>query len=297
MNKNEENLNILVEKLNFELKQIKDSNEYKLGRRIYKNWFWRKIVNLVNGFKKKKLPEDELDYCYKNMTNDYGGLDDKKIVVYKCVTGGYDEVVAPEYKSDKIDYVLFTNNKKAKSKGWKVVYIGNINDLDNATLNRYVRMHPSKFLAGYDYAIYVDGNMMIYSDLSCLVNRINKKYGLAFSMHSTRKKITSEFRACKALGKGDSSKMLVQVQRYLREGMPDDYGLLETTVIAIDLHNKKSEYVLNQWWDEFFRSGSMRDQIALSYVLWRDHIKVEEIGTLGNNIWLDPKFTKVKHLR
>ena len=297
MKENEKNLNNLVDKLNFELKSIKASNEYKIGKRIYGIKLFQKIIDFLENKQKSKIPEDELSYSYKDENYDYTGLSGKKIAVYKCITGNYDKIIAPEYKSERVDYILFTNNKNVKSDDWKIVYIDNVDGLNDAMLNRYVRMHPGRFLNGYDYAVYVDGNMIIYSDLSCLVNRINKKYGVAFSMHSTRKKITSEYAACRALKKGNDEKMHAQIDRYLSEGMPNDYGLLETTVIAIDLKNKRAIDILDRWWDEFLSAGSMRDQVALPYVLWKNNIKVTEIGTLGNNIWLNPKFTKVKHLK
>ena len=59
----------------------------------------------------------------------------KKICVYTCITGSYDDVKEfKEFKEKNIDYILFTNNKDYKSDFWNVVYIEN-DVLDNVRLN------------------------------------------------------------------------------------------------------------------------------------------------------------------
>lgn len=55
-------------------------------------------------------------------------------------------------------------------------------------------------------------------------------------------------------------------------------------MIISDIKNKTSQELLDSWWKEYLNSESMRDQIALPYVLWSRNIKTEDIGNLGNNI-------------
>lgn len=43
--------------------------------------------------------------------------------VYTCITGDYDNLIELKNKEKGIDYLCFTNNKRIKSKTWKVIYI------------------------------------------------------------------------------------------------------------------------------------------------------------------------------
>ena len=47
----------------------------------------------------------------------------KRICVYTCITGDYDNLKEIKNKEKNIDYYCFTNNKNIKSKTWKVEYI------------------------------------------------------------------------------------------------------------------------------------------------------------------------------
>jgi len=47
----------------------------------------------------------------------------KKVCVYTCITGDYDNLKEIKNKEKNIDYYCFTNNKNIKSNTWKVEYI------------------------------------------------------------------------------------------------------------------------------------------------------------------------------
>ena len=63
----------------------------------------------------------------------------EKICVYTCIAGDYDDLNEVLVKEEGIDYICFTNNKKIKSKTWKVIYVENGN-LDNCHLARKLKM-------------------------------------------------------------------------------------------------------------------------------------------------------------
>ena len=68
------------------------------------------------------------------------------------------------------------------------------------------------------------------------------------------------------------------------------FGLFECTIIVTDLHNNKGIELLDKWWNEFIKSESMRDQISLPYVIWKNGYSIDDIGNLGYNLKLNPKF-------
>ena len=294
MNKNEIELINEVELLHEELMNLKKSKEYLLGKKIIKF----KIIDLiVERILRKKNNKYPIDYYYeeKKYSNNYNKIKQKKIAIYTCITGDYDDVQEPLFCNENVDYILFTNNNKLTSSKWKIIKINNKDNLNNILLNRYVKMHPHEFLQNYDYSIYIDGNIKLYSDLTSYINRINNEYGIAFHKHSYRNKLSSELKACKILKKGNIDLLEKQINNYYKQGMPDDFGLVEATIIACDLKSSKAKRVLKEWWDEFIKSKSLRDQISIPYILYKNNISINEISTLGNNIVNNPKFEIINH--
>ena len=79
-----------------------------------------------------------------------------KICVYTCITGNYDNLI--EINKEKgIDYLCFTNNKKIKSKSWKIIYIED-KKLTNVELARKVKILGNEITNKYDITIWKDGN-------------------------------------------------------------------------------------------------------------------------------------------
>lgn len=219
-----------------------------------------------------------------------------RIVVYTCITGGYDKIIEPNYCFDNIDYCLFSD-KNIKAKKWVVRQIPEECKMNNNILtNRFIKMHPHLLFSGskYDYSIYVDGNIKIVSDLTPMTNNLGK-LGLAFHRHALRDDISKEVKACIWQKKGNRKALLKQVKKYKKDGFPKDFGLLECNIIVADLKNHNSEKITNNWWYEFSKSGSMRDQIALPYVIWKMGYKIEDLGNLGYNIYRNPKLRKMEH--
>jgi hypothetical protein len=85
------------------------------------------------------------------------------------------------------------------------------------------------------------------------------------------------------------------MEKYKREGLPSHFGLFEATVIVSDLNNPKSSDLLDSWYKEFSDSNSMRDQLALPYVIWKKGFSIEDIGFLGDNLKRNPMFRWYGH--
>lgn len=294
MNNNEKQLINEVEDLHYQLMKLRNSKQFILGNKLIKIKFINKLFELKKKKDNKKYIIDLSNNSNIIKRNTYNNINNKKIVIYTCVTGNYDYINEPEFLNEKIDYVLYTNNKDIKSNKWKVIYIDDKN-IDNISLNRYYKMNPFEILKEYDYSIYIDGKVKIYSDLSSYIDRISKKNGIAFYKHSYRNKISSELKTCRNLKKGNTYELVKQVEKFRKDGLPDDYGLVDACIIATDLKSSVAKKILSDWWKEFNNSNSKRDQIAISYILYKNNIKINEIATLGNNVLSDPKIEIVEH--
>ncbi len=222
-----------------------------------------------------------------------------RIIVYTCITGDYDDICEPFLECNNIDFCLFTNNKKLIAKIWNVKSIDTslINKYDNILLNRYYKFHPFEFFSNkkYDYAIYIDGNIKVMSDLTTLVYAVNNKTGLALHNHCLRDDVYDEAKACCIFHKGNSKKIKEQILKYKKEFFPSNFGLFECNVIVSDLKNKTSKIIMDNWWNDFVSSKSYRDQLSLPYVLWKLGYNKDDIGCLGENVYRNPKFRFNNH--
>ncbi len=224
-----------------------------------------------------------------------------KIVVYTCILNDYDALLDPILLTENTDYIVFSDNENIteNSKIWQYQKIPNyvLNKCKNnfTLVNRYIKMHPSEFFKDYDYALYVDGNVHIISDIAGCFNLINDKTGLAMHEHRTRDDIYIEAHACLRSHKGNKEAIKALVKKYRQEKIPEHFGLFEATIIASDLKNKQSTHLLNKWYLEFLESNTLRDQLSFTYILFKNNLTCDDVGLLGRNIALNPKFRIYDH--
>lgn len=301
----EEELLKKIEELNLENINIKTSKEYKIGSD------YLKFKKMLKGFQLKTFFYKLIARKKVNNLNLHGELENNfkydntlksnrkpKIVVYTCIVGNYEKLIEPFLKFDNIDYVAFLDNQE-KSAVWNIKEIpSKIKKLENATIiNRYIKFHPYEIFSkdNYDYAIYIDGNIKVMSNLTNFVYAVNSKTGLALHHHRFRNCIYKEIEVCRLIKKGNYKNMKIQKDRYKNEGFPIEFGLYECPVIVSDLKNKNAKNILNSWWDEFVNSESFRDQISLPYIIWKNGYKFDDVGSLGDNIYKNPKLRLYVH--
>lgn len=306
MTENQELIDV-IEKINMEYIQLVNSREYVCGRRLiqfcddFKSRDFFGLCKRLSAYLSKGKYERinnkiKMNSDIKSLKTNKKLVDldmtDKKVAIYCCVTGGYDVIKKPLYKNRLVDYFLVTD-EEGTFDGWdKIKMPNNIIEkkLDNVSLNRFVKMHPYEIFHDYDYAIYVDGKVRIISDLIELLSYTNCYYGIAMHNHTYRNDIYEEEKACIAYKKGNLGALRRQIERYEEERFPHDFGMREASVIAFDLNNSNGKRIMDKWWNEFVNSNSKRDQIALPYVIWKDGRTIEDIGTFGNSVEINPKF-------
>lgn len=300
-----------LEELNLRYIELQNSKEMRVGKNVIaikKAISSGKLSKILLILKKRhgqkiidkrypgKIPGDNLNP--ESRAQNIAHIDSNaRVAVYTCIVGGYDKLSDPIYTNDGYDFFVFSD-KKVDSAIWKNREIpDDVKKLKDQTLiNRYLKMHPVEVFPEYDYAVYIDGNVCITSDISALISVANEgKTGFAMHRHVLRDCIYDEAEACILYGKGNTEKLRQQIERYKQEGFPPKYGMLEATVIIFDLHSKECEMLMSDWWNEFIKSGSKRDQIALPYILWKAGYKILDAGCLGSNVYKNPKFQVLSH--
>lgn len=221
-------------------------------------------------------------------------LENVKVAVYTCITNGYDYAKKPLYINDDTDYYLYTDILDNKNDIWKNKEIDCINYEKEA--NRYYKFHPEIFNKDYDYAIYIDGNVRIISDVTTICSIAKEsKIGIAMHKHHARDCSYEEGKACKYYKRGNNEKIIEQLNLMKLDGFPERFGLCEATVIVYDLHNPYVKKITNKWWDMYIKSETKRDQIFFPYILWKMGFTIHDVGDLGNDIWNNPKFIIYGH--
>ena len=195
-----------------------------------------------------------------------------KKVVYTCITGGYDNLIEPKFISEGFDYVCFTDNNELKSDVWKIKPLPKETEgLSQVKKQRYVKINPHLLLSEYDVSIWVDGNVTIKSDLNSFIDKfLTDECSIYVPKHPSRNCIYAESKAVISMNKDTKENVIPQIERYKKEGLPKDYGLLQSNIM-LRKHNEKDCIRFMEQWFEELKNGSHRDQLSFNYVAWKNN--------------------------
>ena len=296
-----------LEKLNSYIIEFEDNNPiYLYGEKIVrlkkhfpfhmfsyfiKKWKYRKMIKKSRKFSNEKINGDFF-YVSPQINSE------KKGVVYTCVTDEYDSPRAPLLENDCLDWICFTDNlKEAKADVWKKQLVSMESEHFTNNVNRFYKFHPfDLFENKYDYAIYIDGNVWVVSDVTGLYEIAHhSKIGIAMHKHFSRDCAYDDVEWCKINKRGNKKALEKQIGEYCKQGFPKKFGLFEATIIVVDLSNLAAKKIMKEWWDEFLKWGSKRDQLIFPYLLWKNGYSIDDVGCLGNNEYKNPKFRIFAH--
>ena len=194
-------------------------------------------------------------------------------VIYKCITNNYDNSLKPNYLNYDYDYIFFSDHYFNDTYTiWEYYPIPNeINKLNLSAvkIERYIKINPHKCLPSkYNFSIFIDGNIIIKKDINLLINDLNKKLGyfhFYVPQHPQRNCLYNEISAVLNLKKDTFSNLFPQIEKFIKDGFPHNFGLPETNVLIRNHFNKNIIKLMNDWW-EILYNGSQRDQLSFSYV-------------------------------
>ena len=192
-----------------------------------------------------------------------------KIVVYTCITGGYD-FLRPPVKTDGVDYICFTDDMNMAANGWTLRPMPEgLEGLTKPKQQRMVKILPHKYLPEYDISVYVDGSFEVKGGLKEFLNGIlYTGYSIFIPTHPTRNCIYKECEAVKKIKKDTTDLPDKQMKKYREEGFPEKLGLTQNNVI-VRWHNNEDCKEVMEVWAEQVRNFSHRDQLSFFYALWK----------------------------
>lgn len=192
-----------------------------------------------------------------------------KIVVYTCITGGYDNLRKP-VKTEGVDYICFTDDMSMAANGWTLKPMPEgLEGLTKAKQQRMVKILPHKYLPEYDISIWVDGSVEVKADVKEFLNGIiYSGYSIFIPTHPARSCIYKECDVVKKIKKDTTDLPDKQMKKYREEKYPENNGLVQSNIMVRWHNNEDCKEVMEVWAGEI-REFSHRDQLSFNYALWK----------------------------
>lgn len=196
-----------------------------------------------------------------------------RVVVYTCITGGYDNVLEPTYVTPGVDYICFTDDPTLKSKTWKFRPIPEeLLSYSKVKQQRGIKIMPHRYLPEYDISIWVDGAVIVKGDINEYLKTLDlQQYSVFIPEHPARKCIYKEKDACVKIGKIKGADIKLadeQMKRYRDDKFPENYGLVQSNIVIRRHNDAYSKELMEKWWSELSKY-SHRDQLSFNYALWK----------------------------
>lgn len=193
----------------------------------------------------------------------------KAVLTY--IIAGYDELKEPDIVTPGWDYYCVSDAPIA-SQTWRPLPLLP-SCPDTACPKRYASfvkiMHHLYLPAGYDVCMTIDGSMRIRCDLDSFLGEVwSGDTDMAIARHPLRNCLYDEAGEVAKLQFDDPALVDSQTARYRREGFPRNYGLYGARLIVKNNRSVSLQNASAIWARELLR-GSRRDQLSLTYALWR----------------------------
>lgn len=216
----------------------------------------------------------DLDFLTKDVKQILGERNrEPRVVVYTCITGGYDNVLEPSVVTPGVDYICFTDDASLKSKVWKFRPIPEeLLSFSKVKQQRAVKIMPHRYLPEYDISIWVDGAVIVKGNIKDYLKTLDtKQFSVFIPEHPARKCIYAEKDACVRIKKIKGDEITLadkQMRRYKDEGFPANFGLVQSNIVVRRHNAAYSKELMEKWWSEL-RDYSHRDQLSFNYALWK----------------------------
>lgn len=202
-----------------------------------------------------------------------------KKVIYTCITGQYDEIVTHDFVHPDYDYVCFTDSQfdKQKNPCWTIRPL-KFDKLDNVRNARWHKMHPHLLFPEYEESLYLDGNIQIKnkSFFQQIEKFKNSQEYIKIGKHFSRTNLFNEFNQCLQVPKDNPQLIKLQLDKIKKSDFNGIYlnkQFFETNCILRKHHHPDCIKIMENWW-WWIENYSYRDQLSLTYVLWKNKIEV-----------------------
>jgi len=194
--------------------------------------------------------------------------------VLTYITGNYDHIIEPKTISPGWDHICVTDSD-IESATWNIKPI-HVDDTfikcPKRKANSIVMQYSKYIPETYDICICIDGNMEITDDLNKFIKEFNfdpKEHDLMIGQHPDRNCIYDEAREIIKLKK--ETPMIVNKHINILKSInyPRNAGLNETGVLVISRKSVNCYNLFSEWYKDYMKLPSKRDQLSFNYTLWK----------------------------
>lgn len=173
-----------------------------------------------------------------------------------------------------IDYVCFTDDVELRSEHWQVRLVSR-EMLDPARAAKRIKALPHRFLAQYEWSLYVDNTVHLKRPPGELFERYlgPARSPLVCFRHPERDCVYDEAAAVVALQFDVPERVRAQMAAYRHLGYPAHAGLA-TTSMLLRRHRDPALVPLMERWHQQVLRHSSRDQLSLNPVAWFDGFEI-----------------------
>lgn len=195
----------------------------------------------------------------------------EKIIVYTCITGGYDKLCQPYLPAEGFEFICFVKKgtkQQDRIGAWRIEEIPYDWD-DNTLLARSQKLNPQSALPeDCDWSLWIDGNIRVTDGSLYAICRDLQQRGvkLAGIPHPYNDCVYKEVENCLKARRESLRKSLRTVTFLRRVGMQEHEGLLETNIL-FRKHSDPFVMEFDRWWWECLVHISNRDQFTQSFAL------------------------------
>lgn len=229
------------------------------------------------------------------------------IIIYSCCLNNKDHKSFPKIKfyDNNLTYIMYTDDDTLNDNdivdGWKIIKPNSKFKIVQ-DINKDIKWHPFEISknGNYDISMYMDSKVDVLINPNEIILDIidNIKFGFTCSIYDYKPKTHPHndddiykhidyllwffIEKQKNPNYKYKNNMLSWKNTLLFENYPENSGVLETAVVITNLYNKQAEYLENQIFNKYYEVNTLRDQIVLPYILWKNNIKIKDCGLLGN---------------
>lgn len=202
-----------------------------------------------------------------------------KLAVYTALFGNRDKNLSNEIITSKINYFKFS---------------GSISEKTPRLEARKYKCLSHEYLLNYEYSIWHDSSMQLKSiNIIDLIDKLKDSLIGAYFNRNPRT-VCQVAENCIKMKFDSRFKIKKQINKYLKEGMPDNLPSFETGIL-IRKNTSEIRNFNNLWWNEI-KNGSTRDQISFPYLLWKLNINCQPLSFYNEeNVANNPYFVFNDH--
>jgi hypothetical protein len=193
----------------------------------------------------------------------------KRLAVYTVQTGSKGDFggfgIGP---SNDFDFILFTDDPALRPDGC-APRLMNTHGLDPARFSRRPKLLPHRYLADYEWSLYLDANTKLTGDPTRLLSECEAEQLSFFSFrHPERDCLYAEAEVVIRQDYDDERRVREQIDHYRKSGFPSHSGLIAGGVLLRRHHEAQAIAVGEEWYEHVLRF-SKRDQLSFDFVAWR----------------------------